>query len=96
MFGFLSGLKISKNFLIGLGIAAILGLGIFAIKHLTSELQDSAEIKGQLEVTTDIQTKGIEDVKNANEAVEELKRNPDARLSECLRNSRNPEACASQ
>jgi len=93
---FFSGLKISKYLFIGLGLAVIIGIAIFTIKHLTSTVVEEATEVGRSEVIIKAQEEGINDVKKANKARESLDRDPTVRNSECLRNARNPQDCPNQ
>ena len=79
--------------LIGLGLAILIGITIFTIKHLTSTVVDEATDKGRNEVIVEVQEKGIDDANEAKKAVDDLKRNPTTRDAECLRNARNPSDC---
>ena len=76
-----------------LAIGAALTTAAMLARHAITTAFDRAEQKGAAAE----QVKGLETVlekvESANEASDDLRRDPAVRDAECLRNARNPESC---
>ncbi len=89
--------KASKNAQISAGIALVivvgLGLYIWIVTNRQSDLQDAAD-QARNQVQAEVLEKTVEQVKEANDAREQVRNDVDnARYTQCLRSARTPANC---
>lgn len=76
-----------------LAIMVGLVLAYFAYAAVLDRMTDNAKQVGAVTQQNDNLTQTIRNVEKANDAAENVRRDPDAGRAECLRNARNPADC---
>lgn len=93
IFGWASGLDIQGKIIMAFAALAPVGICIATAFHVVDALTETATETGAMKERVETQGKVIENVRQANDAREEVRRNGGPDRASCLRDSRTPENC---
>jgi len=93
MIAWFKGLDVVAKFGVVLTTLALAAIAVTTINHFVDNAFQSAEETGAANVRVIVAEEGMSNVKNANEAAAEVKRDPVLRHTDCVRDSRTPENC---
>jgi riboflavin synthase len=93
MIDWFKGLNMVAKLSVVLTALALVAIAVATINHFIDVAFQSAEETGAANVRVIVAEEGMSNVKNANEAAAEVKRDPVLRHTDCVRDSRTPENC---